>query len=189
MVSYKEIKVFSEEVLKHRKTIDELKERIKRKDISQKEKEEISKTIKNIENKEIPKAYKKLMENLTELIDNTDLSNLDLQKFLEPNGYAEAIAVGIKFKRTQLRKFFAEVKAIQVQEKSKNEVNSLDIIKLIPKLAYSQARGLIDDNFFKFMKILLDKIRKSKSKKDYEKFVDIFEAIVAYHYYYNPKED
>ncbi len=143
----------------------------------------------NLKNK-LKDEYKSFMESILNKISSEDIliSNLDIEEFIEPEGICEGVATGITFKRTQLRKFFAEVKLIS--EKNKGEqINSIDITKLIPKLAYSQARGLIDNHFFQFMKSLLEKVRRTKSKEDYENFVDIFEAIVAYHYYYNPKED
>ncbi|MBK3332629.1 type III-A CRISPR-associated protein Csm2 [Persephonella atlantica] len=134
--------------------------------------------------------YRNLVEETIKMIqgNNITLSNIDEEEFIKPEGICEGIATGITFKRTQLRKFFAEIKLIQEKTKS-DEVNSIDITKLIPKLAYSQARGLIDDEFFKLMKELLNKVRKTKKKSDYDKFVTIFESIIAYHHYYNPKED
>jgi CRISPR-associated protein Csm2 len=178
MVSTDELKNLSIKILNKRRELEELK-KSKKKNISE---------IRNFEKKEIPSMYEEFMEKLIEFVDKTDFSDLDLEKFMEPEGYAEAIAVGIKFKRTQLRKFFAEVKGIY--EKSKHEeIDSIKITRLIPKLAYSRARDLIDEQFFQFMKLLLDKVRISKKRDYYEKFVEIFEAIVAYHHYYHPKED
>ncbi len=144
----------------------------------------------NKEKKELDKIYRELVDDVLSKLkeQNITLSNINEEEFIEPEGICEGIATGITFKRTQLRKFFAEIKLIQEKTKG-DEINSIDITKLIPKLAYSQARGLIDDEFFKLMKELLNKVRKTKKKSDYDKFVTIFESIIAYHHYYNPKED
>ena len=165
------------ELIKLRQEIPELRRQRKNKEAKDKE-------------KTLNRIYKDFVEKVLSFLQNENitLSNIDEEEFIKPEGICEGVATGITFKRTQLRKFFAEVKLIQ--EKAKNEeINSIDITKLIPKLAYSKARGLIDEEFFKLMKELLNKVRKTKKKSDYDKFVDIFEAIIAYHLYYNPKED
>ncbi len=169
---------------------DKVKKLIKlRQEISELRKKRNNREANNKE-KSLNNIYKDFVEKvlLTLQDENVTLSNIDEEEFIKPEGICEGIATGITFKRTQLRKFFAEIKLIQ--EKAKNEeINSIDITKLIPKLAYSKARGLIDEEFFKLMKELLSKVRKTRKKSDYDKFVDIFEAIIAYHLYYNPKED
>lgn len=166
-----------EELIKLRQEISELRKKRKNREANNKE-------------KELNRIYQNLIDNVLLKLKDEDitLSNIGEEEFIKPEGICEGIATGITFKRTQLRKFFAEIKLIQEKTKG-NEINSIDITKLIPKLAYSQARGLIDDEFFKLMKELLNKVRKTKKKSDYDKFVTIFESIIAYHHYYNPKED
>ena len=142
----------------------------------------------NRERKKISSLYKDFMKQLFNKLKDLEISQIDEEEFIKPQGICEGIATGITFKRTQLRKFFAEVRLIQKETKEEN-ISPIKITKLVPKLAYSKARNLIDNEFFLFIKTLLEKVRKTRKKEDYDKFVDIFEAIVAYHYYYNPKED
>ena len=190
MVSTDELKNLSLQILNKRLEIEKLKKEAKKGNISKSERNQINAKIKKLEKQEIPSIYEKFMEKLIKFVDKTEFSDLELEKFIEPEGYAEAIAIGIKFKRTQLRKFFAEVKSIYEKQKHKEkEIDRVKITGLIPKLAYSRARDLIDEQFFQFMKLLLNKVRISKEKEYYEKFIEIFEAIVAYHHYYHPKED
>jgi CRISPR-associated protein Csm2 len=61
----------------------------------------------------------------------------------------------------------------------------VNIIRLTPQLAYAKGRSLIDEDFYQISKELLSKV---DSPEDFKKFADIMEAIVAYHRYYNPKE-
>lgn len=140
----------------------------------------------------------KYMEMINKLIDyykdKNSIKDLkqDLEVFLEPNGIAEAIGKAIDFKTSQLRKFFDEIKSIKAKlhsNEENNQANKIRILSLIPKLAYSQQRNLIDKDFYEFMKLLLDKLRKDLTTETFGTFENIFEAIVAYHKYHNPKEE
>jgi len=134
------------------------------------------------------------IKNAIDIIKNVkNISELDIEKFIEPNGFAERIAKETKIKRSQLRKFFNEVKElkqkvleIKPDEKLKSDIR-IKVTALIPKLAYASGRRTIDKNFYEFMKLLLLKLKDGK-RKDFEAFDQIFEAIIAYHTYYH-KED
>ncbi|GAB6072075.1 hypothetical protein JCM14244_04520 [Venenivibrio stagnispumantis] len=123
-----------------------------------------------------------------------NISELDIEKFIEPNGFAEKIAKETTIKRSQLRKFFNEVKElkqkiveIKPDENLKPDIR-IRVTALIPKLAYASGRKTIDKNFYEFMKLLLLKLKDGK-RKDFEAFDHIFEAIIAYHTYHHPKEE
>ena len=138
--------------------------------------------------REIGSIYRRMMKGdrnmkgLISIIKDTELKEIDLEMFLEPNGFCEAIAAGIDFKPTQLRKLFHELRKLQYQ---RDQSIRLNLLKLIPYLAYAKGRELIDDEFYSFSKELILKV---ENQEDFKIFVDIFEAIVAYHRYYNPKE-
>ncbi len=125
---------------------------------------------------------------------NLNLSNINLEEFIKPNGIADKIAKETKIKRAQLRKFFNEVKNLKIQvSKLRKDDEVLDnniklkITALLPKLAYSVGRKTIDKNFYEFMKILLENVKEG-TKKDFLAFEQIFESIIAYHTYYH-RED
>jgi CRISPR-associated protein Csm2 len=123
-----------------------------------------------------------------------NISGLNIEEFIEPNGIAERIAKDTKIKRSQLRKFFNEVKElkqkvleIKSDENLKPDIR-IRVTALIPKLAYASGRNTINKNFYEFMKLLLLKLKDGK-RKDFEAFDQIFEAIIAYHTYHHPKEE
>ncbi len=135
--------------------------------------------------------YEQFIEKTKTIINKYGFSENVIRVFLEPSGIAEAIASTITFKPTQLRKIFHQIKSIKQEVKGETDLGSREIslIKLLPLLAYSKGRGLISEDFFELSKDLIAKVRESKKREDFNKFVDIFEAIVAYHKYYNPKEN
>lgn len=62
-----------------------------------------------------------------------------------------------------------------------------ELYLLKPKFAVSVGRKLIPEDFFKVMNTCLNKIdvgKKDKKKENFNNFVKFFEAIVAYHKYY-----
>ena len=140
--------------------------------------------------KERGEKYEKFIAGIKNLINKYGFSKDSIKAFIEPCGIAEAIAATITFKPTQLRKIFHQIKVIKQEVKGADSLKSLEIslIKLLPLLAYSKGRGLISEDFYELSKVLISKVREGLRKEDFDKFVDIFEAIVAYHRYYNPKE-
>lgn len=94
---------------------------------------------------------------------------------------------------SQLRRFFGEVKRIEMQ----SAPNTSDIAMLNPLLAYAVGRDK-DNNghnktrileFFEEMSKAISAIRSDNLNEDYDNFIQIFEAIVAYHKYYGGKEN
>lgn len=84
---------------------------------------------------------------------------------------------GNKLTTNQLRKFFGEVKRQQMQG-----YNETDFVLLKPKLAYAVGRAKIKDakiNDFYF--VMSDAIDRVKDERAFKNFIQIFEAIVAYH--------
>ncbi|MGB9639082.1 MAG: type III-A CRISPR-associated protein Csm2 [bacterium] len=142
--------------------------------------------------------YKEILENVTQKIDKIkNLNELDLEEFVKPNGICEGISIGLNFKKSQFRKFYNEIKNIKIKinklndNQNNEEINKIGIqlISLIPKLAYSKGRNLIDDSFFKFMKTMITKLRNKINKENFEILDKVLETILAYHTYYYPKEN
>lgn len=85
---------------------------------------------------------------------------------------------------SQLRRFFGEVKRQQL-----NGYNEAEFIMLKPKLAYAVGRAKKDQrktykigDFFEVMSAAIDTVVKSPNKeKAFKNFINVFEAIVAYH--------
>jgi len=194
----KKIAKLNEEIKKLKNESDnvEKNKNIKNKDEILKKNEELKDLKENVKKikEEIPNIYKDLMNLLNQKIDNIKLSELDEEEFIQPDGLCEAISIGLQFKRAQLRKFFSEIKNIKAELQKANSDNTnhnigVRLIAVIPKLAYSQGRGLIDEEFYLFMKTLIKNLRNELTKENFKKFDQIFEAIIAYHRYYNPKEE
>ena len=93
-----------------------------------------------------------------------------------------------KMKITQLRKLFAEIKRLDTILKGKDNDQPLDnefytrIWLLHPELAYARGRGLIDDSFFRLIRLSLSK-DKLNTVADFHRLADFITAIVAYRKY------
>jgi len=152
---------------------------------------------------DIKQAYGKLIDLCIKDINNTPMLSLDIEEYIKPEGICEGIAIGIGFldalKKTQLRKFFDQIKDLEHRLKSKKSNEDLsnedlnkikiEVLALIPKLAYSKGRDLIDDEFYNFMKALLLRLKNdmNENAKDvFEKFVNILESVLAYYTYHFP---
>ncbi|NPV86942.1 MAG: type III-A CRISPR-associated protein Csm2 [Anaerolineae bacterium] len=124
------------------------------------------------------------------------MSALQPQTFAEEGGYADKVAQDSKdkLKPTQLRKVFTEVK--QIRRKLERECRTeadwsqpfdrTDLLRLMPVLAYSQARGLLPKEVYELFKLIFSK-EKLKTNRDFERTADFLEAVLAYHKYHNPK--
>jgi CRISPR-associated protein Csm2 len=93
---------------------------------------------------------------------------------------AEALASELRgeLKSAQIRKIYGEVKSLEMEFQNAGEIDSDKIILLRPKLAYaankkSEVRPL--------QQVLDACIRKVETPKDFTRFIDFFEAILAYH--------
>lgn len=76
---------------------------------------------------------------------------------------------------SQLRKFFGEVKRIEMQ------YNASDVAMLNPLLAYAVGRDEGKTKIKDFQEEISKAISAITTEKEFKNFVDIFEAIVAYH--------
>ncbi len=93
---------------------------------------------------------------------------------------AEALASELRgeLKSAQIRKIYGEVKTLEMEFQNDGKIDSDKIILLRPKLAYaankkSEVRPL--------QQVLDACIRKIETPKDFARFIDFFEAILAYH--------
>lgn len=92
---------------------------------------------------------------------------------------------------SQLRNFFGEMRRIHMKVRNQQNLSGdllRDFLMLSPKLAYAEARVLKDKRgskikeFVKATDNLIKAVDKAENKKQaFENFVNIIEAIVAYH--------
>lgn len=81
-----------------------------------------------------------------------------------------------KMSSTQLRKFFGEVKRQQL-----NGYKDSDFILLKPKLAYAVGRDKGKTKISDFYKVLSQAIDLVTNQEEFNRFISIFESIIAYH--------
>lgn len=147
----------------------------------QKNNQSKNKNKKQDNNSEIDKIIKKI-ENVS------SFSEIKPEDYADMDGYAAIIAKELKKLNTnQLRKFFGAVRDIEKKKKWSDIEPELYLLK--PKFAVSVGRKLIPEDFFKVMNACLNKIdvgeTDAEKKENFNTFVKFFEAIVAYHKYYN----
>jgi CRISPR type III-A-associated protein Csm2 len=127
-------------------------------------------------------------EVLEEIKKLSSMSALDPAQFGEEGGLADSLVLDENFRKelkpTQLRKVFDELKSIYRRVKGKDEekFERKEVSKLLTMLAYSCGRGLIPKDFYDIMKMCLSK-EKLQKVKDFLRFHDYFEAIIAFHKY------
>jgi hypothetical protein len=99
----------------------------KKKDYDKSQSRERREFIKKNQNN-IKQAYGKLIDLCIKDINNTPMLSLDLEEYIKPEGICEGIAIGIGFlnalKKTQLRKFFDQIKNLEHRLKSKKRRRS-----------------------------------------------------------------
>ena len=140
-----------------------------------------------------PTYIEKITYLLQQKLKNKNFSNLNLEEWLEPEGICSTFAKKAEIKRTQLRKYFDEIKQIKILLKGEKEENNIPshirikLTALIPKFAYAKGRKLIGDDVYEFFSFSLKKVKEGKIK-DFKAFEQILEAILAYHTYHKPKE-
>lgn len=147
----------------------------------QKNNQSKNKNKKQDNNSEIDKIIKKI-ENVS------SFSKIKPEDYADMDGYAAIIAKELKKLNTnQLRKFFGAVRDIEKKKEWSDIEPELYLLK--PKFAVSVGRKLIPEDFFKVMNACLNKIdvgeTDAEKKENFNTFVKFFEAIVAYHKYYN----
>lgn len=81
-----------------------------------------------------------------------------------------------KLTTSQLRKFFGEVKRQQMVG-----YKDTDFILLKPKLAYAVGRADKNSKIRDFYEVMASAIDLVSNEKEFQNFIKIFEAIVAYH--------
>jgi CRISPR-associated protein Csm2 len=206
----KELKDACKELKKNieEKKEEERKKRGRKEEKDEKEeKEKFRKLNENIKkfSDDLKKFYKNLIKEVNQDIMEKGMLNIDLEVYIQPEGICECIACAVgyvgKLKRSQLRKFFNEIKTLEYDlkkydlKKEKENIKKIQIgiLALIPKLAYSKGRELIDEDFYDFMKTILMKVKEDMNKEDtqkvFEVFVKILESIVAYHIFHFPNKE
>ena len=93
-----------------------------------------------------------------------------------------------KLSTSQIRNVFGEVRSIEANWKADPDGSFRKFVLLEPKLAYAAARGGRRDNPVEALAVILtpciQEIRGSQPqnrKEHFSRFVDFFEAILAYH--------
>lgn len=84
--------------------------------------------------------------------------------------------------RSQIRSIFTEVRQIETQWRKSDAVRRLNMLK--PKLAYQAARSPSVTLLRDVLSDAIDQVVQAPSDKQtvrFERFVDLFEAILAYH--------
>ncbi|MCC7431205.1 type III-A CRISPR-associated protein Csm2 [bacterium] len=84
-----------------------------------------------------------------------------------------------KFKMSQLRNFFGEVKKLEASDES--EIKS-GVAKLEMNLAYDTGRGVVPKEFYEMVTECTAKI---KEKDDLKRFVEFLTALIAYHKFHS----
>jgi len=151
---------------------------------------------------EVMRMYQKSVENeiIEEIEKLENLTDLEVKKFTKEGGYSDKLArKWIKsLKTAQLRKFFDTIKDIEKDLKQKDvswdEVEEKFYL-LEPQLVYAAGRKvmgkpILPDGFYRIMKVCMRKIVRGDAnikKKNYMRFVQFLESIVAYHKYHEEK--
>jgi len=84
--------------------------------------------------------------------------------------------LNLKQSKSQLRKFFDEVK----KDLQENEIKK-HVVRLTLLIEYSKNRKVIDKEFYECMNKCLEYLMKNPTKQNYEKFYQFLEGIVAFH--------
>ncbi|WP_297982836.1 type III-A CRISPR-associated protein Csm2 [uncultured Methanobrevibacter sp.] len=123
------------------------------------------------------------------------LKYYDIEEFVKFDGDADKLTkeLGDKdIKTSQLRKFFAAIKEIELYTKEKGQWDETTKVKfylLMPKLAYANGRDVISDRFFNFMKVVMGKVGSGKEEdtlEDFYRLVQFLESIIAFYKVNNP---
>lgn len=93
---------------------------------------------------------------------------------------AESLALELRgeLKSAQIRRIYGEVKSLEMDFLNAGGIDADRIILLRPKLAYAANKKA---EVRPLQQVLDACIRKVETQKDFSRFVDFFEAILAYH--------
>lgn len=125
----------------------------------------------------------------TKLIPTTEITNKVTEATVNfAKEFGEYLATGLreeKLTTNQLRKFFGEVKRQQLQG-----YNQSEFVMLKPKLAYAVGRAKNSNSKIKdFYFVMTAAIETVKDEKTFKNFITVFEAIVAYHKFFENKKN
>jgi CRISPR-associated protein Csm2 len=101
--------------------------------------------------------------------------------------FADKIAKSFRgLKNHQLRRFYGHIKAADNRLRMTEDWRcvNLDIKKLLSFVSEAKGKDKVPESFYKFIDANINKI---KEQKDFEAFVEHFQAIVAYFTYHYPK--
>lgn len=134
-------------------------------------------------------AIEKILEKIGRL---KNLEDLSVEEIAREDGIAECLVKNKNFrdnlKPTQLRRFFDSLMANRerLAEQGWSAIES-DFYMIRPNLAYAQGRKLVPREFFQLIQACLQKIPspdEEQAKKNYNRFIDLMQALVAYHKYW-----
>lgn len=139
----------------------------------------------------------KELERVQEKIKNLNsLKDYDIEDFVKFGTDADKITKELgkeDIKTSQLRKFFAAVKEIELYVKSNgdkwDEKAKMKFYLLMPKIAYAKGRKVISEDFYNLMEVTMSKVGSGNEEdtlEDFKRFVQFLESIVAYYKVNNP---
>lgn len=136
-----------------------------------------------------------IVKKIKEKIGNGTLRDLPTEDIaIKPDGLAYQFVTGEgagkDLNSTQLRKIFHELKDYQRQIKLK-KLGDKDVLPdkgrlalLQANLAYARGRELIPNSFYELLVFCL-RTERCKTKADFDRLVQLLEAILAYHKYHS----
>ena len=114
------------------------------------------------------------------------LCDMSAKDFADEGGYADLVAKSSRnLKTNQLRKFFGAVRLME-QKDTWEEIEP-EFYLLKPRLAVSAGRKNIPKQFYNLIMAAMRKVdvgNEEEKMKSFKTFVSFFEAIVAYHKFY-----
>jgi CRISPR type III-A-associated protein Csm2 len=109
------------------------------------------------------------------------LEHIDLRELLKPGGFADRIAREAGLKISQLRKIFAEFKAIYHKYNKNPDEARYRIYKLYPLIQYQINRKVIqNEKFGRLIFSILDSLDSNFTEQNFKRTMDFMEALVAY---------
>ena len=111
-----------------------------------------------------------------------DLSKLDDRDIFHPDGYASKIVKNLELGGVQLRRFYSEIRNIydRLQEGKKKEELKYYLYRLYAITQYQENRKVIDKEFARLIRSILNSIEKNFTEESLRKASDFFMAMVAY---------
>ncbi|ALT68968.1 type III-A CRISPR-associated protein Csm2 [Methanobrevibacter millerae] len=120
--------------------------------------------------------------------ENKDFYKITIDEITDDNGLAYELAEAFieDVSHTQLRNYYAHIKKIDRYSNEWSEIKP-QLLLLKPRLASKLAQEKISYGFYNFMEFCIEKINQGTDdeikEKNFERFVQLFESIVAYHNY------